>query len=102
MLIISLVLKGAVKVGSDENTLPHEKFHTLVLSANKNETGVQLTATEENTELILVSPESPTECIFSDCTLTIGRRGASGTNCVPVWSFRDDDERGSAGYTQGL
>jgi len=58
------ILKGAVKVGSDEDALPHEKFHTLVLSANKNETGVQLTATEEETELILVSGEPLEQTVF--------------------------------------
>jgi len=49
------LLKGSVSLGSD--TLPNEAFHTLVLSANDNETGVSLTAAEDDTELILVAGE---------------------------------------------
>ena len=36
--------------------MPYETFHTLVLSAETGETGVELTATEENTEFVLVCP----------------------------------------------
>ncbi|KAI0721664.1 RmlC-like cupin domain-containing protein [Cerioporus squamosus] len=43
---------GALKVGSESK--PHEPFHTLVLSAASGEKGVELTATEENTEFVLV------------------------------------------------
>jgi redox-sensitive bicupin YhaK (pirin superfamily) len=46
------ILKGSVSIGSDTN--PHEAFHTLVLSAQGNETGVSLTAAEDNTEFVLV------------------------------------------------
>jgi hypothetical protein len=41
-----------VSVGSE--SIPHEAYHTLVLSAKGDETGVSLTATEESTEFILV------------------------------------------------
>ena len=47
-------LKGSVKVGSEE-ALPYEAFNTLVLSSGGNETGASLTASEDNTEFILVS-----------------------------------------------
>jgi redox-sensitive bicupin YhaK (pirin superfamily) len=46
------ILKGSVSVGSE--TIPHEAFHTLVLSAQGNETGVSLTAAADKTEFVLV------------------------------------------------
>ena len=46
-------LSGSLKVGSPDSE-PQKPYHTLVLSANANETGVALTATEDNTEAILV------------------------------------------------
>lgn len=46
------VWKGSVLVGDE--TLAHETFNTLVLSADSKETGVKLTAGEDNTEFILV------------------------------------------------
>ncbi|OCH95507.1 hypothetical protein OBBRIDRAFT_720226 [Obba rivulosa] len=49
------VLKGSITVGGE--TLPHEAFHTLVLSADENETGVEVTSTDENTEFVLVAGE---------------------------------------------
>ncbi|KAH8117550.1 pirin domain-containing protein [Phellopilus nigrolimitatus] len=56
------IMKGSVKVGTKD--LPHESFHTLVLSANDNETGVQLTATEDNTEFILIAGEPLDQKVF--------------------------------------
>ncbi|THH07440.1 hypothetical protein EW145_g3383 [Phellinidium pouzarii] len=55
-------LKGTVKVGSDDS--PYGPFHTVVLSANKNESGVQLTATEDNTEFVLISGEPLDQTVF--------------------------------------
>ncbi len=46
------VWSGALQIGSESK--PHKPFHTLVLSAAPGENGVQLTATEENTEFVLV------------------------------------------------
>ncbi|TFK88697.1 hypothetical protein K466DRAFT_488422 [Polyporus arcularius HHB13444] len=46
---------GALQIGSESE--PHKPFHTLVLSAAPGENGVQLTATEENTEFVLASAE---------------------------------------------
>ena len=48
-------MKGSLKVRSDPTV--HAPFHTLVLSANSGENGAELTATEDNTELILVAGE---------------------------------------------
>lgn len=53
-LTFFLALKGGVLVGGAGTT--HEPYHTLVLSANSNETGVRLTAGEDGTELVLVRP----------------------------------------------
>jgi len=56
------ILKGSVKVG---DTLPsHEAFHTLVLSAGQNETGVSLTANEDSTELVLIAGEPLDQTVF--------------------------------------
>ena len=46
------VWKGSLLVGND--TVPREAFNTLVLSSEKDETGVSLTG-EDDTEFILVS-----------------------------------------------
>lgn len=54
MYIIHTVLKGTLKIG-DTDSEPLEAFHTLVFSSAKNETGVAITAVEDNTEAILVS-----------------------------------------------
>lgn len=50
--ICSIVLKGSVVIGSE--TVPQEAFHTLVLSSLEHETGVSLTAAENETEIVLV------------------------------------------------
>ncbi|KAJ7722895.1 RmlC-like cupin domain-containing protein [Mycena maculata] len=55
------VLKGSLIVGSD--SIPHERFHTLVLSANSTETGVLLKSGSDDTELMLAAAESIDEPI---------------------------------------
>jgi len=50
------ILKGSIKAGPSD-ALPQELFHTLVFSAEKNETGISLTAAEDNTEIILAAGE---------------------------------------------
>jgi len=47
------ILKGSLKVGSD--TVQQNHFYTLVLSANDNEDGVAIEATDDTTEFILVA-----------------------------------------------
>ena len=50
---ISLVaLKGSIAIGNEPEK--HEQYNTLVMSANKNETGIAVTALEDETEFILV------------------------------------------------
>ncbi|KAI0818559.1 pirin domain-containing protein [Irpex lacteus] len=56
------ILKGSVIVGED--TLPHETFNTLVLSAESGETGVKLTAAEDGTEFMLAAAEPLDQTIF--------------------------------------
>lgn len=46
------VFKGSVKVEESDEVIP--TFHTVVLSSGEGETGVRLTAVEDNTELVLV------------------------------------------------
>jgi len=49
--------KGQVNVNpSSDSSLPQPAFHTVVLSNNKNETGVELSA-EAGTELVLIAGE---------------------------------------------
>jgi len=47
------VLKGRVKAGNGEKE--HKEFHTLVFSAETDQSGVSLEALEDGTELALVS-----------------------------------------------
>ncbi|KAF5365736.1 hypothetical protein D9758_003291 [Tetrapyrgos nigripes] len=56
------IWKGSVIVG--DNTMPVEAFHTIVLSADDAQTGVKLTATEDDTEFILVSGEPLDQTVF--------------------------------------
>ncbi|KZV72903.1 pirin domain-containing protein [Peniophora sp. CONT] len=48
-------LKGKAKIGTDEQV--HEAFHTLILSTSEGQNGVAITATEDNTELVLIAAE---------------------------------------------
>ncbi|EMD38504.1 hypothetical protein CERSUDRAFT_82776 [Gelatoporia subvermispora B] len=48
-------LKGSIAVG--DNSVPHEAFYTLVLSADEDETGVKITSGDDNTEFVLISGE---------------------------------------------
>ncbi|KAF7357393.1 Pirin domain-containing protein [Mycena sanguinolenta] len=49
------VLKGSLIVGNE--SIPQEQYHTLVLSANSNETGVLLKSGSEDTEFMLAAAE---------------------------------------------
>jgi len=50
-------LKGSLAVNLSSGSKPHEPYHTLVLSSKDGETGVALTAEEDNTEFVLISGE---------------------------------------------
>ncbi|KAL6308995.1 RmlC-like cupin domain-containing protein [Sparassis latifolia] len=54
--------KGSLSVGPDPEA--HEAFHTLVLSAESEETGVQVTAAEDNTEAVLIAGEPLDQTVF--------------------------------------
>lgn len=45
-------LNGKITVG--DSSAPHDAFHTLVLSADDQETGVSITTLESNTDFVLV------------------------------------------------
>ncbi|KDQ61055.1 hypothetical protein JAAARDRAFT_709607 [Jaapia argillacea MUCL 33604] len=55
-------LKGSVKVGSEPTV--HEPFNTLVLSSKETESGVTLTATEANTEVVVISGQPLDQTVF--------------------------------------
>lgn len=46
-------LKGSIKVGSEP--IVHEQFYTLVLSGDETETGVQITAVDEDAEALIIA-----------------------------------------------
>ncbi|KAL0946954.1 hypothetical protein HGRIS_013111 [Hohenbuehelia grisea] len=56
------ILKGSLLVGDD--TLAQEAFHTLVLSSEEGQSGVRLTAGEDETEFILVAGEPLDQPVF--------------------------------------
>ncbi|KAG5646640.1 hypothetical protein DXG03_002630 [Asterophora parasitica] len=56
------ILKGKVTVGS--KSLPYEAFHTLVFSADEKETGVTITAVEDQTEFLLIAGEPLDQTVF--------------------------------------
>uniref|UniRef100_A0A0W0F8Y3 Pirin domain-containing protein n=1 Tax=Moniliophthora roreri TaxID=221103 RepID=A0A0W0F8Y3_MONRR len=56
------IWKGAVKISND--TIPTEAFHTIVLSAKEGETGVFITAEDDDTEFILVAGEPLDQTVF--------------------------------------
>ncbi|KAJ3852317.1 RmlC-like cupin domain-containing protein [Lentinula lateritia] len=56
------IWKGSVIVGND--TIPDESFHTLVLSANKGETGVKMISGDDDTHFILVAGEPLSQTVF--------------------------------------
>ncbi|KAG6820605.1 hypothetical protein H0H93_014521 [Arthromyces matolae] len=57
-----ILLKGSLSIGSE--TTPHDSFHTLVFSSAANETGISITATEDETEVILVAGEPLDQTVF--------------------------------------
>lgn len=90
--LLCVALKGAVRVGSDSTV--HGPFHTLVLSAAPDETGIELTATEDNTEFILVCLSSSSSYSRSLPLLSPVRGRAARPDRGPVRPLRDDLERG--------
>ncbi|KAF8507232.1 RmlC-like cupin domain-containing protein [Gautieria morchelliformis] len=51
------ILKGKIKVNSAAESLEEEPYHTLVLSSERNQTGVAVEATEDETELVIIAGE---------------------------------------------
>lgn len=51
-MLLHTALKGSISIGTQPEK--HEQYYTLVLSSNSNETGISVTALEDNTEFILV------------------------------------------------
>ncbi len=88
--------KGALTIGSE--TIPHEAFHTLVLSAQEGETGVKITAAEDNSEFVLVRLKPLIESQRPDCNtiLLIDCRRTPGSDSVSIWPLRHDRPRGNS------
>lgn len=72
--------------------MPNEAFHTLVLSAEGNETGVQVKAAEDGTELILVRINyyMSASGYLAHYIYTTGCRRTSRPDSLPVRSIRHD------------
>lgn len=49
------ILNGKITIGDSKDT--HDAFHTLVLSADSKETGVTVSAVEDNTDFVLIAGE---------------------------------------------
>jgi quercetin 2,3-dioxygenase len=58
------LLKGTARVGSDPSDPPHDAYHTLVLSSDKDQSGVLLAGAVADTELILVAGEPLDQTVF--------------------------------------
>lgn len=50
--MVYIALKGSISIGTQPEK--HEQYYTLVLSSNSNETGISVTALEDDTEFVLV------------------------------------------------
>lgn len=57
------ILKGSVAIGPGP-FLVHKAFHTLVLSSDKEQTGVSITGVEQGTELLLIAGEPLNQTVF--------------------------------------
>ncbi|KAH8106708.1 RmlC-like cupin domain-containing protein [Cristinia sonorae] len=55
-------LKGSILVGNE--TVPHESYHTLVLSSDPAETGVKITAAEDDSNFVLIAGEPLDQTVF--------------------------------------
>jgi len=92
-------LNGSVKVGQEQSS-PYEAFNTLVLSSTGNEIGASLTASEDNTEFILVAGEPLDQTVFQYGpfvmttreeimkTLTDYQTGKNGFEKAHVWKSK--------------
>ncbi|KAJ7068995.1 RmlC-like cupin domain-containing protein [Mycena belliarum] len=89
------VLKGTLIVGQE--SIPQEAYHTLVLSANTNETGVLLKSATPDTEFVLAAGEPIDEPIIQygpfvmntkediERTLQDYRQGRNGFETAHTW-----------------
>ncbi|KAJ6477182.1 RmlC-like cupin domain-containing protein [Mycena vitilis] len=89
------ILKGSLIVGRE--SIPQEQYHTLVLSANSNETGVQLKSGSQDTEFMLAAAEAIDEPIVQygpfvmntkeeiQQTLQDYRQGQNGFESALTW-----------------
>lgn len=73
--------------------MPNEAFHTVVLSANDNETGVSVTAAEDNTEIILVSFKTFVFHLKTTMHFRTGCWRTAGSAGGPIWAVRYDEPR---------
>ncbi|KAJ7652607.1 RmlC-like cupin domain-containing protein [Mycena rosella] len=92
------ILKGSLIIGTD--SIPHEHFHTLVLSTNANETGVLLKSASEDTEFMLGAAEPIDEPIVQygpfvmntneeiQQTLRDYREGRNGFETAHTWKSK--------------
>ncbi|KAK7467090.1 RNA pol II transcription cofactor [Stygiomarasmius scandens] len=56
------IWKGSITIG--DSTMPIDAFNTIVLSADDTQTGVKVTATEDDTEFVLISGEPLDQTVF--------------------------------------
>lgn len=58
-----LVLKGSISIGSDPKPI-YEAFHTLVLSSEKDQSGVGVSTVEKETEIVIIAGEPLNQTVF--------------------------------------
>ncbi|KAF8628475.1 hypothetical protein AX15_003986 [Amanita polypyramis BW_CC] len=93
------ILKGSVAIGSVPLSV-HVAFHTLVLSSNKDQTGVAISGVEKGTELIIVAGEPLNQTVFQYGpfvmttrheiihTLEDYRQGKNGFEKAHIWKSK--------------
>ncbi|KAL0580238.1 RNA pol II transcription cofactor [Marasmius crinis-equi] len=84
--------KGSVTVGEDSN-LPVDAFHTIVLTANKEETGVSISATE-GTEFVLVAGEPLDQTVFQYGPFVMTTREEIQKTLIDYQTGRNGFEKG--------
>ncbi|KAK7050525.1 Pirin domain-containing protein [Favolaschia claudopus] len=96
------ILKGTLLVGRD--SVPQEQFHTLVLSADQNETGILLKSGSADTEFMLAAAEPIDEPIVQYGpfvmntqeeimqTLRDYREGRNGFETAHTWKSKNAHE----------
>ncbi|KAF8350747.1 RmlC-like cupin domain-containing protein [Amanita rubescens] len=84
------VLKGSISIGSDPKPI-YEAFHTLVLSSEKEQSGVAVSTVEKETELVIIAGEPLNQTVFQYGPFVM-------TNKQEIISTLEDYREGKNGF----